>query len=313
MKKITFYLMLVVCFLGTMSCASKKAAQQSKSSNKADVDGFVEIKQSPIQKEAANPLKGEIRGYGQAISPNEQAAINQAKAFARADIQAQVEAFVKYAIDIYNQTTTVSENQHFDQSARENVTTVAKGAVQAVEVKSRILYNPQTKQYKAEVCSKFDKAGIINAIEEQNQRILKNREKFLEDIQGVWDEYDRSKGRKNQAEYENEMEQQNLDRQNARDIEVINAIGQANASVEAQRQQASASQAIYFYSAQGTNYGPYTILQLINFVQNGIINPQTSVWYEGLANWISAYELPELKSVFPQTSTSGSVPPPPAI
>ena len=135
----------------------------------------------------------------------------------------------------------------------------------------------------------------------------------MEDIQDVWDEYDRSKGRKTQAEYENEMEQQNLDRQNARDIEVINAIGQANASVEAQRQQASASQAIYFYSAQGTNYGPYTILQLINFVQNGIINPQTSVWYEGLANWISAYELPELKSVFPQTSTSGSVPPPPAF
>ena len=226
MKKITFYLMLVVCFLGTMSCASKKAAQQSKSSNKADVDGFVEIKQSPIQKEAANPLKGEIRGYGQAISPNEQAAINQAKAFARADIQAQVEAFVKYAIDIYNQTTTVSENQHFDQSARENVTTVAKGAVQAVEVKSRILYNPQTKQYKAEVCSKFDKAGVINALQEQNQRILKNREKFLEDIQDVWDEYDRSKGIKTQTEFENEIEQDNLDRQNARDIEKMDALAQ---------------------------------------------------------------------------------------
>ena len=49
---------------------------------------------------------------------------------------------------------------------------------------------------------------------------------ILEDIQDVWDEYDRSKGIKTQTEFENEIEQDNLDRQNARDIEKMNALAQ---------------------------------------------------------------------------------------
>lgn len=337
MKKIICYSMLLACVLGTVSCASKKAAQQppmypnyagqpyygpqpqqpyypqpqqAPQSPQNDVDGFVEKQESPIQAEATNPPYGEIRGYGQFVGPNEQAAINRAKGIARADIQAQVEAFVKYALDIYNQTTTVGDSQQFDQTDRENITNLAKGVVQAVVVKSRVLYNKQTKQYKVEVCSKFDKASVINALEEQSQRILKNREKFLEDMQEAWDEFDRTNGRETKAEYDNRMEQQNLDRQNAREIDKINAHGQNIANIEAQRHQPANAPAIYYYSVNGNQYGPYTIHQVANMARNGQITAYTIVWREGLANWIPAVELPELRNLF--VTVPGSVPPPPA-
>ena len=364
--------MLIACALGTVSCASKKVAnqqpypnyagqsqpqpyygqpqqpyygqpqqpyygqpqqpyygqpqqpyygqpQQAPQNPQTDMDGFVEKQESPIQAEATNPPYGEIRGYGQAVTPNEQAAISRAKGIARGDIQAQVETFVKYALDIYNQTTTVGDSQQFDQTDRENIINLARGAVQAVVVKSRVLYNKQTKQYKVEVCSKFDKAGVINALEEQSQRILKNREKFIEDMQGVWDEYDRMKGRKTQAELENEenlrieasknaMEQENLDRQNAREIDKINTYGQNIANIEAQKQAANAP-AIYYYSVNGTQYGPVNIHQLGGLAKNGQITIYTSIWREGLAAWTPAGQLPELRTIF--ASAPGSIPPPP--
>lgn len=356
MKKIFCYLMLIACALGTVSCASKKVAnqqppypnyagqpqqpyygqpqqpyygqpqpyygqpQQAPQNPQTDVDGFVEKQESPIQAEATNPPYGEIRGYGQAINPNEQAAIGRAKGIARGDIEAQVETFVKYALDIYNQTTTVGDSQQFDQTDRENIVNLARGAVQAVVVKSRVLYNKQTKQYKVEVCSKFDKAGVINALEEQSQRILKNREKFIEDMQDVWDEYDRMKGRKTQAELENEenlrieasknaMEQENLDRQNAREIDKINTYGQNIANVEAQKQVANAP-AVYYYSVNGVQYGPFTVHQLASMARNGQITIYTSIWREGLAAWTPAGQLPELRTIF--VSAPGSIPPPPA-
>ena len=364
MKTKLFIFMLITCALGTVSCASKKVAnqqppypnyagqpqqpyygqpqqpyygqpqpyygqpqqpyyqqpQQAPQNPQNDVDGFVEKQESPIQAEATNPPYGEIRGYGQFVGPNEQVAINSAKGIARADIQAQVEAFVKYALDIYNQTTTVGDSQQFDQTDRENITNLAKGVVQAVVVKSRVLYNKQTKQYKVEVCSKFDKAGVINALEEQSQRILKNREKFIEDMKDVWDEYDRMKGRKTQAELENEenlrieasknaMEQENLDRQNAREIDKINAHGQNIANIEAQRNQPANAPAIYYYAVNGNQYGPVSIHQLAAMAQNGQISVYTSIWREGLASWMAAGQLPELRSIF--AAAPGSVPPPP--
>ncbi|MBQ5388729.1 MAG: DUF4339 domain-containing protein [Paludibacteraceae bacterium] len=357
MKTKLFIFMLIACALGTVSCASKKVAnQQPPYPNYAgqpqqpyygqpqqpyygqpqqpyygqpqapqqqgpDADGFEVKKISPVSAAAGNPLSGEIRGYGQYISPNESDAINKAKSLARGDIQAQVETFVKYAVNIYNQTTTAGSQQQFDQVGRDDLITLAKGVVQAVLVmEPYVMYNKQTKQYKVEVCMKYDKAGIIGALEEQGQRILKNREKFLEDMKDVWDEYDRSQGRKTQAELENEenlrieasknaMEQENLDRQNAREIDKINAHGQNIANIEAQRNQPANAPAIYYYSVNGTQYGPVNIHQLGGLAKNGQITIYTSIWREGLAAWTPAGQLPELRTIF--ASAPGSIPPPP--
>ena len=166
---------------------------------------------------------------------------------------------------------------------------------------------------------KYDKAGVIGALEEQSQLLLKNREKFLEDLKDVWDEYDRANGRKTQAELENEenlrieasknaMEQENLDRQNAREIDKINTYGQNIANIEAQKQAANAP-AIYYYSVNGTQYGPVNIHQLGGLAKNGQITIYTSIWREGLAAWTPAGQLPELRTIF--ASAPGSIPPPP--
>lgn len=358
MKTKLFIFMLIACALGTVSCASKKVAnQQPPYPNYAgqpqqpyygqpqpyygqpqqpyygqpqpqapqqqgpDADGFTVQQESPILQLSQEAPQGEIRAYGEGVSPNGQLALNIARSQAVAQMQVQIESFIKYAIDIYNDQTGVNESMSIDQKVREDLITLAKGTVQgAIILETRKLYNSKNKQYKYEVCVKYDKAGVVGALEEQSQRILKNREKFLEDMKDVWDEYDRANGRKTQAELENEeklrieasknaMEQENLDRQNAREIDKINAHGQNIANIEAQRNQPANAPAIYYYAANGVQYGPFSVHQLGNMARNGQITVYTSIWREGLAAWMAAGQLPELRSIF--AAAPGSVPPPP--
>lgn len=281
MKSKLFIFMLIACALGTVSCASKKVANQQPPypnyagqpqqpyygqpqqpyygqpqpyygqpqppQPKQTENSFTVIEESPIMLLSMDAPQGEIRAYGEGESPDSQLALNIAKSQAVATLQSQIETFVKYAINRYNDQTTINGATSLDQKTREDLITLSKGTVQgAVILDSRKLYNAKIGIYKYEVCVKYDKAGVIGVLEEQSQRILKNREKFVEDLQDAWDEYDRSNGRKNQSELDkeetlrikasqNEMEQQNLDRQNACDINIINAQGQAAAAVEAQR------------------------------------------------------------------------------
>ena len=353
MKKIFCYLMLIACALGTVSCASKKVANQqmqppypnyagqsqqqpyygqpqpyygqpqpqAPQQQGPDEAGFTVQEESPIVKLSQNAPQGEIRAYGEGVSPDGQLALNIARSQAVAALQSQIETFVKYAINRYNDQTTVNEGTSIDQKTREDLVTLSKGTVQgAIILDSRKLYNSKNKQYKYEVCVKYDKAAVVGALEEQSQRILKNREKFLEDMQDVWNEYDRANGRKTQAELENEeklrieasknaMEQENLDRQNAREIDKINTYGQNIANVEAQKQVANAP-AVYYYSVNGVQYGPFTVHQLASMARNGQITIYTSIWREGLAAWTPAGQLPELRTIF--VSAPGSIPPPPA-
>lgn len=289
MKSKLFIFMLIACALGTVSCASKKVANQQPPypnyagqpqqpyygqpqqpyygqpqqpyygqpqpyygqpqppQPKQTENSFTVIEESPIMLLSMDAPQGEIRAYGEGESPDSQLALNIAKSQAVAALQSQIESFVKYAINRYNDQTTVNGATSLDQKTREDLIALSKGTVQgAVILDSRKLYNAKIGIYKYEVCVKYDKAGVIGALEAQSQRILKNREKFVEDMQDAWDEYDRSNGRKTQAELDadyqrenlerqNEMEQQKLDRQNARDINIINAQEQAAAAVEAQR------------------------------------------------------------------------------
>lgn len=332
MKRIICYSMLLACVFGTASCASKKAAQQStmypnyagqpyygpqpqqpyyqQPQQPQSQDPFVVQATSPVEEFAQNAPSGELRGYGQDIQPTEQLARDGARMLAVADLQMQIETFIKYAANRYNDVTTANGGTQLDAKTRQDVIQLARATVQgAVIAKSQKAYNPQTGQYKYEVCVKYDKAGVIGALEEQSQRILKNREKFLEDMQEAWDEFDRTNGRETKAEYDNRMEQQNLDRQNAREVDKINAHGQNIANIEAQRNQPANAPAIYYYAVNGNQYGPVSIHQLAAMAQSGQITIYTNIWREGLANWCPAAELPELRNLF--VAAPGSVPPPP--
>jgi hypothetical protein len=76
-------------------------------------------------------------------------------------------------------------------------------------------------------------------MEAQNERILKNRERFEKDMQEAWDELDARNGRKTSAEKRaeqearvNEMQQGNLDRENKRAIDLENAKGKNAVELE---------------------------------------------------------------------------------
>lgn len=348
--------MLIACALGTVSCASKKVANQQPpypnyagqpqqqpyygqpqppyygqpqqpyygqpqpQQSQKSIDGFTVIEKSPILQLSQSAPQGELRAYGVDQDPSEQNAIFYAEANARTAMQTQIESFIKYAVNRYNEKTRVNKSMSIDEKTRQDIVVLARGTVQgAVPLDSRMSYNFETEEYKYEVCIKYDKAGVIGALEAQSQRILKNREKFLEDMKDVWDEYDRANGRKTQAELENEeklrieasknaMEQENLDRQNTRDIDKINAHGQNIANIEAQKQAANAP-AVYYYSVNGAQYGPFTVHQLASMARNGQITVQTNIWREGWAVWTPAGQVPELRNAF--AATPGSVPPPP--
>ncbi len=59
----------------------------------------------------------------------------------------------------------------------------------------------------------------------------------------------------------------------------------------------------WFISCDGQNFGPFAPTQL---VANGL-TPQSYVWRNGLAGWVTASEVPELAALFP------AMPPPPMV
>ena len=65
----------------------------------------------------------------------------------------------------------------------------------------------------------------------------------------------------------------------------------------------------YHVSVNGSQTGPFNMLQLQQLVQNGQLTPQTYVWKQGMANWAFAGNVPELASLFASPSP-GSMPPP---
>ena len=64
-------------------------------------------------------------------------------------------------------------------------------------------------------------------------------------------------------------------------------------------------QAIYYVLVNNLQQGPYTISQLQQMVQQGILLPTTLVWKQGLPQWQAASTCPELVGLF------GVTPPPP--
>jgi len=203
-------------------------------------DDYEEIQLSPIEELAYEEGTGEIRGFGQATSANAQLALNAAKAQATADLQVKIEQYVRYGLNQYMDETTVGDRSSLDEKTRNDVVTAAKGVIEGATVlKSRKLYSKSKRKYMYEVCMKYDRAGIISAMEAQSERILKNRERFEKDMQEAWDELDARNGRKTSAEKRaeqearvNEMQQGNLDRENKRAIDLENAKGKNAVELE---------------------------------------------------------------------------------
>lgn len=200
--------------------------QQYQTRNEPDADGFVEIKKSPIEELALAIGTNEIRSFGSAESGNAQMAFNAARAQATAALKEKMEVYVRAGLDQYTQEVGVNSEYALDESTRNQIITAVKGIINGASVlDSRKMYNPNTKRYKYEVCMKYDRAGVLTAMQQQSERIRSNEKKFEEDMKEAWDALDAENNRLSLGEQQrirqNEMQQRNLDRENQRVIELM--------------------------------------------------------------------------------------------
>lgn len=237
MRITSFYYLSLLGLLSITSCKSSKEVQsnaipypqyqqQYKTRNETDVDGFVEIKKSPIEELALAIGTNEIRSFGSAESGNAQMAFNSARAQATAALKEKMEVYVRAGLDQYSQEVGVNSEYALDESTRNQIITAVKGIINGASVlDSRKMYNPSTKRYKYEVCMKYDRAGVLTAMQQQSERIRSNEKKFEEDMKEAWDALDAENNRLSLGEQQNirqnELQQRNLDRENQRVIELM--------------------------------------------------------------------------------------------
>ena len=72
----------------------------------------------------------------------------------------------------------------------------------------------------------------------------------------------------------------------------------------------------YFVAIDGKQHGPYTPQQIQQYVAAKQISKSSLVWKQGMAQWTSAEQIPELATLFapagpPPLPPGGSAPPPP--
>ena len=249
MKRVISFL-TIIAFVVSCGTSKQDAQQQNQYPNYGgyqpqyqpqqgpDEAGFVEIKKSPIEELSMAVGTNEIRAFGSAESGNEQMALNAARAQAIAALQEKLEVYVRAGLDQYMQETGVNSEYALDESTRNQVMTAVKAIVNGATVlDSRKLYNSNTKRYKYEVCVKYDRAGVLNAMQQQSERIRANEKKFEQDMQHAWDALDAQNNRvsleEQQQMRQNAIEQNNLDRQNQRDLQSQSLQNQYN--LESQR------------------------------------------------------------------------------
>ncbi len=73
----------------------------------------------------------------------------------------------------------------------------------------------------------------------------------------------------------------------------------------------------YHLSVAGASYGPYTTVQLQQYVQSGQITRDSLLWREGMAGWLNAGQIGELGQLFQPPvggpPLSAAIPPPPPV
>lgn len=284
MKTIRFILMATTVLI-VASCGSSKQVQQQpqqpvyqQQSPNIDARGRVVLEKSPIQQLAEATGTNEIRAYGAATEPDEQLAYNSARAEANVALQERMQVYVRAGLDRYTQRTGVNKEYRLDQSTRNQV----QAAVQAILVggskivDSRTLYDPNTDMITCEVCVAYDRAGILNAMKAQSDRILANEKQFEQDMQHAWDALDAQNNTvslsEQQAARKNEMEQNNLDREHQRNMQYQNQQNQYNLQSQQMNQQYQQQQYQQQYqqnyqNPQGQQYQQYPQQQYPNQYQ----------------------------------------------
>ena len=240
--------------------------QQYQSQQGPDASGYVEIKKSPIEELSMVCGTGEIRSYGSAESGNEQMALNAARAQATAALQEKIEVYVRAGLDNYAQETGVNGQYSLDESTRNQVMTAVKGIVKGASVvDSRKMYNPTTKRFKYEVCMKYDRAGVLEVMQQQSERILANEKKFEQDMQAAWDALDAENQRvslgEQQQQRQNQMEQNNMDRQHQRDMQYQQQQNQYDLQYQQQQNQYNLEQ----QRLQNQNNGQNQVPSQVNY------------------------------------------------
>ena len=189
-------ILLVALATACVSCGSMRKSQESKQKPQqefalANPQEFKKVEVSRIRALSVETGTGEIRAYGQALSPNEQMAISMARSQAVAALQSKIETYVRAAWDQYTEVTGVNNQYGMDENARAQVITAVKGIVAgADDVDFDVFYNSTDRVYKCEYCVKYNKAGVMSVMSEHSKRIKDNEKQFEEDVQHAWDYLD---------------------------------------------------------------------------------------------------------------------------
>ena len=182
-------------------------------------------KKSRLQEEYEQPNKEKLLEIGIGSASNENTAKNKAEFNARGRMERTIESLLKQAYEEYEKDASMNGAD----KVLSNHETLIQGVTNRIASGCRIskfdtYYNPTTKKYTVELLLEYDKQGVIGLVEAQDKEIAKNRDEFVNRMQGLFEEYDLKKTGSTpsmrKAAAENAMKQDNLDRQANRDAQV---------------------------------------------------------------------------------------------
>ena len=182
-------------------------------------------KKSRLQEEYEQPNKEKLLEIGIGSASNENTAKNKAEFNARGRMERTIETLLKQAYEEYDKDASMNGAD----KVLSNHETLIQGVTNRIASGCRIskfdtYYNPTTKKYTVELLLEYDKQGVIGLGEAQDKEIAKNRDEFVNRMQGLFVEMIRRPPRSTpsmrKAAAENAMKQDNLDRQANRDAQV---------------------------------------------------------------------------------------------
>ena len=242
------------------------------------------IQRSRVEELAMTATGTDIRAYGREQSAKSNFARNKAENQARMELSRQIEAYARYAINQYNEETSVAGNAALDANDQESAITAAKNVVEGAKIlDSQEYYDNNTRMYTWEVCVVYDRADLYTVMEEQSNRIKRNKAKFEQDMQKYFDEMDHMQGRMTESErtqqIQNQMQQNQLDAQHQRDMETRQQNFNNNQQSIQQQQQYNLQ-----YQQQQNNYNLQQNQQNQQYNQQGQYNRQNYQYQQGYQN-----------------------------
>lgn len=200
------------------------------------------LQKTRVENAAMTSTGNDIRAYGREQSAKSNFARNKADNQARMELARQIEAYARYAINQYNEETIAGGNTGLDANDQESAIGAAKQVIEGAKIiDSQEYYDSNSRMYTWEVCVAYDRAALYSVMEEQSARIKKNKAKFEQDMQRYFDEMDHMQGRLTESEkaqaIQNQMQQDALNQQHARDMEMNQQLFDNNQQSIQQQQQ----------------------------------------------------------------------------